>query len=270
MDFHDWEPVYAAILADMGFDRTADERARDLLATLVSDGRSRGDSGSETAARASDASAASDEGADGGTAGGGAADGRPRTLTPADLDFTGETVAVVGAGPSLGDELDAVRAADAVVAASDAAAGIRTAGLAVDCMVTDLDEESDVARELTAEGIPVAVHAHGDNEPALRERVPRLALESVLPTTQAAPAGPVHNTGGFTDGDRAAFLADHCGAAELVFPGWDFDDPDVDPMKARKLVWAERLLRWLEIRRDERFAVLDGRRDGIDESALPV
>ncbi|QLH79877.1 DUF115 domain-containing protein [Halosimplex rubrum] len=244
----------------MGFDRGGDERARDLLADLVSDGAGGGEGDPGRGAPASDG--------DGDPSRRTGEDAPPLAL--ADLDFGGETVAVVGAGPSLSDELGVVRAADNVVAASDAATVVRAAGLPVDCMVTDLDEQGDVARELTAEGTPVAVHAHGDNRPALRERVPRLAVEWVLPTTQAAPAGPVVNTGGFTDGDRAAFLADHCGAGELVFAGWDFDDPDVDPLKARKLAWAERLLRWLEIRRGDRFAVLDGRRDGIDESALPV
>ena len=62
----------------------------------------------------------------------------------------------------------------------------------------------------------------------------------------------------------AAFLADRCGAARLVFPGWDLDDPAVDGQKARKLDWAERLLRLLERRRGERFPVLDGRRESID------
>jgi uncharacterized Rossmann fold enzyme len=230
MDFDTWEPVYEAVLADFGFPRADDERARDLLADLVA-------------------------GAD--------------VLTPADLDFAGRTVAVAGAGPSLEEDLAGARSADAVVAASDAAAVCREAGVAVDCMVTDLDEEGDVARELTHAGVPVAVHAHGDNEPALRERVPAFALGSALPTTQAAPAGPVCDPGGFTDGDRAAFLADHCGAASLRFVGWDFDDPSVGPLKRRKLNWAERLLRWLEQRRGERFAVLDGRRGAIDESPLP-
>jgi uncharacterized Rossmann fold enzyme len=230
MDFDTWEPVYERILADFGFPRAADERARDLLADLVAD-----------------------------------AD----TLTPRALDFRGQRVAIAGAAPSLPDELDRVRGADLVVAASDAATVCREHDVPVDCMVTDLDEWGDVARALTAERTPVAVHAHGDNQPAVREVVPGLALEEVLPTTQAAPAGPVYNTGGFTDGDRAAFLADHCGAAELVFVGWDFDDPDLGAMKRRKLVWAERLLRWLERRRGERFAVLDGRREAIDESVLP-
>jgi uncharacterized Rossmann fold enzyme len=230
MDFATWEPVYETILADFGFSREADERARDLLASLVTG----------------------------------------ETLAPAALDFGGATVAVAGSGPSLHDEVARVRRADVVVAASDAAHILRTAGVSVDCMVTDLDEEGAVAQELTHEGTPVAVHAHGDNEPACRERVPALAHDAVLPTTQAAPAGPVHNPGGFTDGDRAAFLADACGAAQLVFVGWDFDDPTVDPWKRRKLDWAERLVRWLEWRRGERFSVLDGRRETIDESVLPV
>jgi len=185
------------------------------------------------------------------------------------LDCSG-TVAVCGAGPTLRDDLPTAREADVVVAASSAAAVCRDAGVAVDCAVTDLDGAPAVARQLTTEGVPVAVHAHGDNLALVREHVPAMDGAWVLPTTQAAPAGPVRNFGGFTDGDRAAFLADAVGADELAFPGWSFDDPDVTPEKRRKLAWAERLLYWLERRRDERFAVLDGRRDGIDTSALPV
>jgi len=227
MDFTTWEPVYETILADFGFDRAADERARDLLADLTG------------------------------------------PFDTSRLAIDGRTVAVAGAGPSLAAEGDRAASADAVVAASTAAERLLESGVDVDCMVTDLDKTPETARELAERGVPVAVHAHGDNVPAVRDHVPTFAGESVLPTTQAAPAGSVRNFGGFTDGDRAAFLADHCGATELIFVGWDFDDPDVDPMKRRKLVWAERLLHWLERRRDERFGVLDGRRDGIDTSTLP-
>jgi len=228
MDFEEWEPVYEAILADFGYDRAADERARDVLADLAE---------------------------------------------PFDLDrlssVDGATVAIAGAGPSLSDDLATVREADLVFAASTGADVCLDAGVGVDAMVTDLDKNPDTARELTERGVLVAVHAHGDNVEAVREFVPTFDAAFVLPTTQAAPTGPVRNFGGFTDGDRAAFLADHFGAAELVFPGWDLDDPDVGRVKAKKLAWAERLLRWLERRRGERFAVLDGRRRGIDEGALP-
>jgi len=229
MQFDTWEPTYERILADFGFGRAADERARDVVAELTD---------------------------------------------PFDderlAQLAGATVAVVGAAPSLREELDRVRAADAVVAASTAVDVCREAGIDVDCMVTDLDKNPETVVDRAAAGLPCAVHAHGDNVPAVREVVPAAAGPPLLPTTQAAPAAHVRNFGGFTDGDRAAFLADHFGAGELVFPGWDFDDPDVDPMKAKKLAWAERLLYWLERVRGEQFAVLDGRRDAIETDALPV
>jgi uncharacterized Rossmann fold enzyme len=229
MDFETWEPVYEAICADFGYDRDADERARDLLADLV-------------------------EGFD---------------LARFD-DVAGATVAVAGAADCLADEVDLAGEADVVFAASTAADTLREAGVRVDCMVTDLDKNPVTARALTLETVPVAVHAHGDNVDALQRHVPLMEGPRVLPTTQAAPAGPVCNFGGFTDGDRAAFLADHLGAAELVFPGWDLDDFSVDPAKAKKLEWAERLLYWLERRREDEFTLLDGRRDAINASVLPI
>jgi len=225
VNFETFEPVYEAILADFGFERAADERARDVAVELS-------------------------------------------TPFPLDRlgDWRGATVAVAGAAPRLPDDVDLARDADVVVAASTAVDVLRERGVAVDCMVTDLDKNPETAAALTREGVPVAAHAHGDNLPAVREWLPRFADEWTLTTTQAAPAGAVVNTGGFTDGDRAAFLADHVGAERLLFPGWEFDDPDVGPMKARKLDWAARLLRWLERRRGERFGVLDGRREEEDEA----
>jgi uncharacterized Rossmann fold enzyme len=229
MNFARWEPVYETILADFGFDRVSDERARDILADICAD-----------------VSGALDR-----------------------LAVDGLTVAIAGGAPSLPDELDRVTGADAVFAAGAAAPTLADAGVAVDCIVTDLDTAPDRAVEAARRGTPVAAHAHGDNIPAVREYGPGLAEGAVIPTTQAAPVDPVHNFGGFTDGDRAAFLADALGAGELRFPGWAFEDPDVGRMKARKLVWAERLLCWLERRRGERFDVLEGRREAVDLGAIP-
>lgn len=228
MEFESWEPVYEAILDDFGYPKDGDERARNRLRTLL-------------------------DGAE--------------TFTPAADWVAGSTVAIAGAGPSL--EADAERAADAdaVFAASTATDRLRAVGVDVDCMVTDLDKNPETGRKLTHNGTPVAVHAHGDNVAKVEKHVPGYDAKSVIPTTQARPRPPVQNFGGFTDGDRAAFLADHFGAAELIFVGWDFEDPDVDPEKRRKLEWAERLVYWLEQRRGERFPVLDGRRDGIEPVA---
>lgn len=225
MNFEEWEPVYERVLADFGFDRAADERARDRAAELA---------------------------------------------TPFDTDrltvVEGRTVAIAGGAPSLSDEreLDLAGDADLVFAASTAADVLLAAGIGVDLAVTDLDKIPETARALTEDGVPVAAHAHGDNVPAVETWLPRFDPAHTFATTQAAPRGPVYNFGGFTDGDRAAFIADAFGAERLVFPGWDFDDPAVDEQKARKLAWAERLLRWLECRRNDRFAVLDGRRADIE------
>jgi uncharacterized Rossmann fold enzyme len=231
MEFPTWEPVYEEILADFGFGRGADERARDRLTDIL-------------------------DGAE--------------TLALWTVDFTGKTVAIAGAGPNLEAETDRAVSADTVLAASTAADRLEDTGVTVDCMVTDLDKNPETVARLTAAGTPVAVHAHGDNIPMLETHVPTFEASALLPTTQAAPTAGVFNPGGFTDGDRAAFLADHCGAAELTFLGWDFDDTSVAPMKQRKLRWAERLLLWLERRRDEQFTVLEGRRGSIDDSVLPV
>lgn len=242
MDFAEWEPVYEAILTDFGFSRRADEVARDELAALVS-----ADSPDSPGSAAS-----------------------PK-FDRGRLDvFDGGTVVVAGAGPSLGNEIDRIGDDDLVIGASTAVDALLDAGIDVDLMTTDLDKNSDTVRSLTERGVPVAVHAHGDNRTLLREVVPDLTFEHVLPTTQAAPVDEIVNVGGFTDGDRAAFLADHFGASRIEFVGWDFDDSTVSPTKRRKLVWAEKLLYWLETRRDEPFDVLDGRRETIDTTALPI
>ncbi len=183
-------------------------------------------------------------------------------LSPADLDMAG-TVAVVAPGPSLSSSVARARDADRVVAASNAADRLERAGVAVDLQVTDLDGVPERAAKRTREGTPVAVHAHGDNRDQMRATVSDCDPDRVLPTTQAAPTDTVHNLGGFTDGDRAAFVADALGADRLRFVGWDLDD-DVGTEKRRKLDWAKRLLAWLERRRDERFEVLDGRRETIE------
>lgn len=230
MEFATWEPVYEAIRADMGYDRAADEGARDRLADLV---------------------------------------GHGPTADFDEDDFSGEAVAVAAPGPPLERDLDAARAADRLVAAGVAADRLLSAGVEPDWVVTDLDGHPDSVPNLTRSGPTVAVQAHGDNVDLLEAVVPDCNLGAVLPTTQVAPVGPVRNVGGFTDGDRAAFLADALGARCLTFPGWDLSDRGVRPAKRRKLDWAMRLLAWLERRRGERYAVLDGHRADLDLSAIP-
>ncbi len=227
MEFTEWNPAYQAVLAAFPFQQRADERTRDRLASLCR---------------------------------------RRRCVDPTTLPLAEQPVVIAGGASTLSAELPAARDERVVIAASDAGARLADLGWKPDLIVTDLDGDPARTHELAQAGIPVAVHAHGDNQSAIDQWVPEFPPKTLLPTTQAAPVGPVYNFGGFTDGDRAAFLADHFGASRLHFAGWEFDDPTVDPMKRRKLQWAARLLRWLEQRRDEEFSILDDRRDAISLS----
>lgn len=160
------------------------------------------------------------------------------------------TVSVLGHGPDLEAQLDEVEGV--VVAADEAVSVAMEGGLSVTAVVSDLDGRLDDLRAAQAAGATLVVHAHGDNRPALRRWVPTFG-NRILGTTQARPFPGVHNFGGFTDGDRAAFLADHLDAGTIRLVGFDFERPhpkDRDPaVKRRKLAWARRLLQDLARRR---------------------
>ncbi len=169
----------------------------------------------------------------------------PEALRPL---FAGRDVTIAGNAPSLAAELVAV--VHPLVAADEATSVLRKAGIRPDVIVTDLD--GDVADQVAAnaEGAVVVVHAHGDNVAAIEAWAPKF-VGRVIATTQARPSGRVHNFGGFTDGDRAAFLADHLGARSLLLLGFDFENPnakDADlETKQRKLDWAYILLQTLDV-----------------------
>lgn len=175
----------------------------------------------------------------------------------------GRSVAITAPGEGLAAALADLDPGTVVVAAGGSLDRVLEQRGAVDLLVTDLDGHRRDVADLSRQGIPLVIHAHGDNIAQLEKTVPRCNLENVLPTTQVAPRNHVRNPGGFTDGDRAAFLVDELGAGSLQFPGWDLSDDAVGPIKRRKLEWAARLLAWLEDARGEQFDCLDGLRDGL-------
>ncbi|MFW6383824.1 MAG: 6-hydroxymethylpterin diphosphokinase MptE-like protein [Halodesulfurarchaeum sp.] len=182
------------------------------------------------------------------------------------LDFDGHAVAIAGGSEGLAGEIEAAAAAERIVAVSSAATVLDDHGVEPDLVVTDLDGTPERAIALSRRGVPVAVHAHGDNLDALGRFLTRFDGQQVIGTTQVEPTDRALNVGGFTDGDRAAYLADHLGAGTLTFPGWDLEDPSVSTIKQRKLDWAARLLRCLERRRKERFGIIDDRRQALDQT----
>jgi uncharacterized Rossmann fold enzyme len=164
----------------------------------------------------------------------------------------GRSVVVVGLGPGAGapplDRLPA-RQHPVLLAADGATDRCLRAGLVPEVVVTDLDGPVPSEIAANARGALVVVHAHGDNGPALREWVPQFPGELVGSWAGPPRAGLV-NFGGFTDGDRAAYLAEALGASEILLFGFDFErvdepDPEAARRKRAKLGWARTLLELL-------------------------
>ncbi|MGD0256713.1 MAG: 6-hydroxymethylpterin diphosphokinase MptE-like protein [Thermoplasmata archaeon] len=162
----------------------------------------------------------------------------------------GKEVVVVGLAPRAGPpplwRRPFTSAGVAVVAADGAASACLEAGLVPDVIVTDLD--GPVASEVTANrrGALVVVHAHGDNRELLDEWVPQLPGE-LAGTWAGPPGGGLMDAGGFTDGDRSAFLAEAAGAVRILLWGFDLEhaeegDPAARLRKEAKLRWAGRVL----------------------------
>ncbi len=152
-------------------------------------------------------------------------EGREADLSELESKLSGRIVIVAGNGPSLeSDLLRAMRSPEfqeiALVAADGSAPTVYAlTGRVPDAIVTDLDGDNEATLILSRRGSTPVVHGHGDNIPRVRSWVPRFA--SVIGTTQVEPTGRVHNFGGFTDGDRAAYLACAAGASALLLAGMD-------------------------------------------------
>lgn len=203
-----WEPLYARICQDFGFDPSKDSESARILAQLLGP---RSDRSLE----------------------------RVRSGFPT-------KVLVCGGAPVLADHLSAMDVSLPVVAADSATTVVLEAGIRPDFIVTDLDGVVEDQIEVNSAGVPVFVHAHGDNMPALRRHVARFP-GPIVGTCQCRPPEHVFNFGGFTDGDRAACICAEMGAREISLIGFDFENPSEKhgrsrDVKRRKLAWARRIL----------------------------
>ena len=162
----------------------------------------------------------------------------------------GRTVTVAGDADSLEREIGDMTGV--VISADEATSVLLANDIVPDAFTTDLDGNVEDLVRANSLGAVAIIHAHGDNIQTLREHVPKFAGR-VVATTQTEPLENVHDFGGFTDGDRAVFIADHFGAEEIRLVGFDFDNPrkkdkDVET-KARKLDWAYILIQSLDSER---------------------
>lgn len=226
MEFGEWSIYYEEILEDFGFSREDDEKSAQLLDEILSE-----------------------EGC----------------LTLDDLSkivgFSDKFI-VFGAGPSLKEHIQKLKEnydlkEYVLVAADGATTAMVEERVAPDIIVTDLDGNLDDILLANLRGANVVIHAHGDNSDKIMQLTP--FFTSVLGTTQAQPVGNLYNFGGFTDGDRAMFLAVALGASEMILAGMDFgsivtkysrpnlitETAKADEIKLKKLGYAEKFTNWI-------------------------
>jgi len=173
-----------------------------------------------------------------------------------------QNVFVVGAGPSLSNAIPVLQPLKKIVkiVADSAVKPMIENGIKPDIIVTDLDGDEKTFKRIGKLESYFVVHAHGDN-------ISKLNLvehfKNCIGTTQTKPFGKIHNFGGFTDGDRAVFLASYFKAKKIILFGMDFgkrigkfsntklSDRNT---KLKKLQKGKSLLEWLALKtRSELF-----------------
>ena len=165
----------------------------------------------------------------------------------------GKTVFVIGAGSSLALAIPVLKNFKKAVkiVADSAVKPLVENGIKPDIVVTDLDGDKDSLIKVGKTNSIFVVHAHGDN-------IARLYLvenfKNCIGTTQSKPFRNIHNFGGFTDGDRAVFLASHFNAKKIILFGMDFGNKIgkysktkiiSKKTKIKKLRQGKKLLEWI-------------------------
>lgn len=191
MDWEEWRPLYLEIVEEMGYSMEKDLEATEYLNNLISF--------------------------------------KAMTLQELRSRLLDKLAAVVfGAGPSLSiDILEFVNSGlldeVVIIVADGASRAFLQKGVRIDVVVTDLDGGDDVLTMVSQKCIALVVHAHGDNIEKMKTLIPLLSGK-ILGTTQVKPFGRLYNFGGFTDGDRAVFLADALGFDTIILAGMDFGE----------------------------------------------
>ena len=176
-------------------------------------------------------------------------------------------VAVLGAAVEA-DEVLQVLERPALLVAADGSTGVLStlpdstaerAWSRLACIVSDGDGGQGTT-EAVKRGIPVFLHAHGDNLAEWKSLL-EIAAEAPTPsplvlTHQTLASIPgMHNPGGFTDGDRAACVIRSMGVPKeaITMLGTRIDvvgrwsGVTEAETKMEKLQWMDRVLRTLEI-----------------------
>ena len=221
MDYKDWESIYRKIVEDFHFSVENDEKAADVLNTLL------------------------------------------KQKSPMSIDklndlIVGKEIIIFGAGPSLENSIITHKKMFAnalTIAADGATTALLNYEILPDIIVTDLDGKVPDQVNANSHGSIVVIHAHGDNIDKIKKYVPKFKGK-IVGTTQINPEpyDSIHNFGGFTDGDRAVYLADNFHAKKIFLTGFDFNN-EIGPysfsenknktLKLKKLKWCKNLISML-------------------------
>ncbi len=164
-----------------------------------------------------------------------------------------KTVFIIGAGPSLDLSLPYLKKFRnfTKIVADGATQALIENKITPNIVVTDLDGNMEYLKKASELKSIMIVHAHGDNI----NRLPHaISFKYCLGTTEDKPFGKIRNFGGFTDGDRCVFLANHFGASRIILIGMDFGihigkyskiGTYNKSLKLKKLRKGKSLLEWL-------------------------
>lgn len=221
MFYKEWKPIYKKIVDDFSFSIKKDKLAAEILEKLLK---------------------------------------RKKTISIKQLNklICNKEVVVFGAGPSLENSIKTFKKnfVDKIKISCDGATtALVEQNIKPELIVTDLDGKiSDQIKANSKESI-IVIHAHEDNINKIKKYVPKFR-GNVIATTQTDPNlyKNVYNFGGFTDGDRAVFLADHFNAKKIYLIGFDFngkigkysfsEKKDLN-LKLKKLKWCKYLIEYL-------------------------
>lgn len=159
----------------------------------------------------------------------------------------GKEVAIVGTAIKKSEIKKLKNANYCIISADNSTTFLLKENILPDIITTDLDGIVENQIKANEKGSLVIVHAHGDNINAIKKYTPQFNGK-IIGTTQSTPFNKIYNFGGFTDGDRAVFLAKHFLAEKIFLFGFNFKkvvDKENKEIKLRKLKWAEKLINLL-------------------------
>lgn len=225
MTISGWNSKYSEILKEFGYSKTKDFESAKLLESILQ---------------------------------------KPTSSNKIKKIIKGKSVFVIGAGYSLRESLIILRKYKDItkIAADSAVKLLLENNIKPDIVVTDLDGNQDALMKLGKTKTIFVVHAHGDN-------ISKLQLvekfKNCIGTTQTLPFGNIHNFGGFTDGDRSVFLANHFLAEKIILIGMDLGDRvsrlsttkhEDRKIKIKKMKKAKQLLEWLSMKNPSKLYTL--------------